>query len=104
MKTAEVQTKVLKGNRLIVGTFQGEEVREVKSKKDGHSMWFHTAFVLNSREMIAVGLPTDASAKRKEEIKELGYKDGQPVVHEFTHIEKTQYGVRSRGALYLLEA
>lgn len=94
----------MKGNRLLIGTYQGEEVREVISKKDGHSMWFHTAFLLNSREMIAVGLPTDVNVKRKEDVKELGWKEGAPVVHEFTHIEKTQYGVRSRGSLHPLEA
>lgn len=41
MKQSEVQTKVLKGGRLFVGTLLGEDVREVALRKDGHAMFFH---------------------------------------------------------------
>ena len=104
MKPSEVQTKVLKGTRLFVGTFQGEEVREVRSKKDGHSMFFHSAFVLNNREVVAVGIPSPADAKKEADIKLLGHKEGAPVVVEFSELGKTPYGVRARGMVHLLEA
>lgn len=57
-------------------------------------MLFHTAFVLNSREVVAVGVPSQADAKRASDVKLLGIKDGAPVVVEFSELGKTPYGTR----------
>ena len=67
-------------------------------------MFFHTAFVLNSREVVAVGIPSPSDAKKESDIKQLGFKDGAAVVVEFTELGKTPYGVRCRGQVQQLEA
>lgn len=104
MKQSEVQTKVLKGERLLVGTLLGEEVREVASRKDGHAMFFHEVAVLNSGEVISVSVPTGKEVRSKSDVKLLGIKENSPVVVEFSELSKSSYGIRARGKVHLLEA
>lgn len=104
MKASEVQTKVMSGARLFVGRFLGEEAREVPSARDGHLMVFHEVKVLNGMEVLSVSIPTPKEAKSAAMVKRLGYKPDTAVVVEFSTLESTKYGLRSRGTVHPLEA